>query len=81
MTATVHVAGTGAHTGPTLKPAPPQTHGVTVLGWVVVCFSAMPITMGFSGDGRGYALAGLVMLACGIAMVAVGRRIRRPDPS
>ena len=77
MTTRVDLAGTGAHTGPTLKPAPPQTHGVTVLGWVLVCFSTMPITMGFSGDGRGYALAGLAMLAGGIAMVLVGKSLPR----
>jgi hypothetical protein len=80
MTATVRFAGTGTNGGPALKPAAPQTHGLTVLGWVVVCFSSMPITMGFSGDGRAYAVVGLVMLGCGVAMVIVGKRLGRPGP-
>jgi len=80
MTVSAQSAGTGMYAGPTLKSAPPQTHGLTVIGWVLVCFSTMPMTMGVSGDGRGYALAGLAMLGCGVAMVAMGRRLRRPEP-
>lgn len=77
MISSIQSAGAGVRPGGVGKPAPPQTHGLTVLGWVLVCFSTMPITMGFSGDGQGYALAGMAMLAGGIAMVLVGKRLPR----
>jgi hypothetical protein len=75
MISSIQSAGTGVRPGGLGKPVPPQTHGVTVIGWVLVCFATMPITMGFSGDGRGYVWAGLAMLTMGIAMVVVGKRL------
>jgi hypothetical protein len=80
MSTRMQTAGAAPPGRPTLSPAPPRTHGLTVLGWVVVCFSSMPITMGLSGDGAWYGRVGVGMLLAGVAMVAIGRRLRRGEP-
>jgi hypothetical protein len=59
------------------SPAPP-THGLTVVGWLVVCFAAAPLAMGAAGDGAGWGWGGLVMAVVGLALVLVGRRLRGP---
>ncbi len=63
--------------GPTSPSAPP-THGLTVIGWLVVCFAALPLAMGAAGDGSAWVRGGLGMLAVGLACVVIGRRLRRP---
>jgi hypothetical protein len=79
MTTTVQGTGIGAQPGGHQIPTTPQTHGTTVLGWLLVCFATMPVAMAISGDGRGYAWAGGTMLVVGLVMVAVGKRLRRPE--
>ncbi|MEX1310273.1 MAG: hypothetical protein AB1Z65_07640 [Candidatus Sulfomarinibacteraceae bacterium] len=71
----IQSAASGLHAGPAMTPVPPRTHGITVLGWVTLCFSLMPVAMGLSGDGRGYGWAGLAMVGAGAAMVLIGRRL------
>jgi hypothetical protein len=76
----MQAAGTGMQTGPTMTPVPPQTRGLTVLGWLVVCFSVIPLAMGATGDGAWIGWSGAVMLAAGIAMVVIGGRPRNVEP-
>lgn len=52
---------------------PPRTHGLTVAGWLVVCFSVVPLAMGARGEGFGVAEAGLVAAATGVVMIVLGR--------
>jgi hypothetical protein len=80
MTVRVQAAGTGGRAGPVMTPAPPQTHGLTVFGWVVVCFSVVPLVMGVAGEGERYGLSGLVMAAVGALMVIVGKKLRPIAP-
>jgi hypothetical protein len=52
---------------------------MTVLGWVVVCFAAIPVVMGSSGDGAAYLWVGLGLLGVGVAMIVIGRRLGPSD--
>lgn len=74
MISRIETVGNAMQPGPTMTPAPPQTRGVTVLGWLLVCFSVIPLAMGATGDGRWIGLGGAAMLAAGAAMVMIGRR-------
>jgi hypothetical protein len=73
-------AGKRMLAGPSMTPAPPQTRGTTVLGWLLVCFSVAPLTMGASGDGALIGWAGVAMVTAGLALVAIGRKSRDINP-
>ncbi len=76
MTVQMQTAGGGMKPGPVMTPAPPQTSGITVLGWLVVGFSVIPLAMGATGDGAWIGWSGMAMLTVGLAMVLIGRRFR-----
>lgn len=80
MTLRMQAAGNGMQTGPVMRPAPPQTRGITVLGWLLVCFSMIPLTMGATGDGAWIGWSGAAMLTVGVAMVVIGKRPRDVEP-
>ena len=67
-------------TGPVMRPAPPQTRGITVLGWLLVCFSMIPLAMGATGDGAWIGWSGAAMLTVGVAMVVIGKRPGDVEP-
>jgi len=60
---------------------PPRTHGLTVAGWLIVCFSVVPLAMGARGEGFGIGEGGLVAAAIGVVLIVLGRvlalRVRR----
>jgi hypothetical protein len=80
MISRMQVAGTGLQSGPTMTPAPPRTRGLTVLGWMFVCFSVIPLAMGATGDGAWIGWSGAAMLTIGVAMVVIGKRPRDVEP-
>jgi hypothetical protein len=52
---------------------PQNTSGLSVIGWLIVGFSVIPLAMLAGGDGGIYGLIGLVMLAIGLGFVLIGR--------
>jgi hypothetical protein len=60
--------------GPTMTPVPPQTRGITVLGWLLVAFSVIPLVFGAHGEGAWIGWSGGAMLAVGVVLAMVGRR-------
>ncbi len=55
----------------------PAGSGSALLGWLLLCFAVIPLTMAAHGDGPGYLVGGLVMTAAGCALIAVARLSRR----
>ena len=55
----------------------PQTPGLSVLGWLILCFAIMPVSMAIKGEGPLYMWIGLAMVAAGLGMLLVERRVRR----
>ncbi len=67
---------TTVHAGGPASPSAPPTHGLTVFGWLMVCFAVAPLAMGAAGDGGLWGWGGFVMVAVGAACVVGGRRLR-----
>lgn len=76
MAVSTHPRTDPLRTGHPTQPSAPPTHGLTVIGWLLVCFAAGPLAMGAAGDGGAWGWGGLAMLAVGLACVQVGRRLR-----
>jgi len=55
----------------------PTTPGATVVGWLLLCFALIPLSMAAHGDGRVYVTTGLVMFAAGFALVVMARLLNR----
>jgi hypothetical protein len=55
----------------------PATPGATIVGWVLLCFALIPLSMAAHGDGRVYVTTGLVMFAAGFALVVMARLLNR----
>lgn len=51
--------------------------GAAVVGWLVLCFSIIPVAMAVHGDGQVYTTVGLVMLGAGGILVLVSRLASR----
>lgn len=60
-------------TGHPVSDGRPAGTGAAVIGWIVLCFSIIPLAMAVHGDGRVYTTLGLVMLGAGGLTVAVSR--------
>ena len=58
---------------PSLPAQGPKTSGLVVVGWLVLCFAILPLSMSLHGDGRIYTDLGLAMLVIGAVMVAIHR--------
>ena len=53
---------------------------VAVLGWLLVVFAIIPLTMGGRGEGHTLLVAGGVMVAAGVVLVVLGRMRRGTLP-
>jgi len=51
----------------------PKTPGMVVVGWLVLCFAIIPLSMAVHGDGRVYTCLALGMFLIGAALVAIPR--------
>lgn len=74
-TMTAHTAGmttSGAGSGPLV----PRTHGAIVAGWLLVCFSIVPLAMAAADRKASEAWFGAGLLAAGVASVVIGGRLR-----
>ena len=58
---------------PSLPAQGPKASGLVVVGWLVLCFAILPLSMSLHGDGRIYTDLGLAMLVIGAIMIAVNR--------
>lgn len=61
----------------------PTKPGMAVIGWLILCFAIVPLSMAAHGDGRVYTDVGLGMLGIGIVLVVIhrltsGPRVRKP---
>ena len=63
-----------------MTPAPPQTRGTTVLGWLLGAFLGRSPEHGASGDGALIGWTGVAMITAGVALVAIGRKSRDINP-
>ncbi len=54
-----------------------QRPGMAVVGWLMLSFAIMPITMAAHGDGTIYSWTGLLMVAVGAGLVVATRRAQR----
>jgi hypothetical protein len=63
----------------------PKTPGIVIIGWLLLCFAIIPLTMAVHGDGRVYTHFALGMLVIGAAFVAIPRlgwpRGTKPGPT
>ncbi len=53
------------------------TSGAAVVGWALLGFAVIPLTMAAHGDGRVYVTTGLAMFATGFALVVMSRFLNR----
>jgi len=60
-------------------PSPSSTHGLTVIGWMLACFSVAPLAMAAVDRRPAAAWVGAGMLLAGIGAVVAGRRMRDSD--
>jgi len=79
--ATLNLEEEAMHSTPTGPPlshhnSQPSTPGSTVLGWLLVCFSLIPLAMAASGDSRAGVWIGAALLLVGFLMVVVGKHKR-----
>lgn len=74
-------AGTASARRPAVDGGPlgqtPRTHGATVVGWLLVCFSIAPLAMAAADRRASEAWVGAGMLTAGIASILIGRRLGR----
>ncbi len=50
--------------------------GVTVVGWLIICFSAIPVVLGAGDGSRAAILVGLAMALVVAVLAVIGRRVR-----
>lgn len=55
----------------------PSTPGAAVVGWLLVCFAIIPLSMAAHGEGRGPVETGVAMLVLGLGMVIGSKILRR----
>ncbi len=58
---------------------PGQTPGVTVIGWLLVCFGSLPLLFGIHEMSTGALSIGGGMIVGGVAAVVAGRVRSRRD--
>ena len=56
----------------------PQTSGLTVVGWLLICFAVPPLAMAAAAYGVTYLWVGGGMVLSGAALVFLGRHRRPP---
>lgn len=56
------------HAAPTSSPS-----GFTVIGWTLLCFALIPLTMAAHASGHGYIIAGGGLAAISIVCIALGK--------
>jgi len=56
----------------------PQTSGLTVVGWLLICFAVPPLAMAAAAYGSTYLWVGGGMVLFGAAMVLFGHHRRPP---
>lgn len=45
----------------------------SVIGWTLLCFALIPLTMAGHGDGHGYTIVGVSLGALSIVCIALGK--------